>query len=93
MHMDRKTGRRMAAARVEADITTEEMAEIVGRSVAAVRAYERAVNEPPGSVMNEWAKATGKALSYFYGETPPAATEAHVSHPDTPHTGAIAQSP
>lgn len=83
--MNKSLGRRMAAARVEAGLSTEDMAKIVSRSAQAVRGYERGANQPPGQVLSAWAAATKKAVSWFFQdgideEVPPPAP-GRVVHP------------
>lgn len=80
--MHESVGRRMAAARVLAGKSTEEMASLVGRSVQSVRNYERGVIQPPQEVLVRWGAATEQPpMSFLEGDPDFAALPSAVLHP------------
>ncbi|MFO7945213.1 MAG: helix-turn-helix transcriptional regulator [Armatimonadota bacterium] len=60
-------GRRIACARNDAQLTQAELAEAVGRSVHAVRKWERSENEPSLHKLQEIADVTESSLAFLVG--------------------------
>ncbi|MBM3497047.1 MAG: helix-turn-helix transcriptional regulator [Armatimonadetes bacterium] len=67
---------RIRRARREAQLSQAALAKQIGKSADTVRGYEKGRIEPPGSVVNRIAAATGRPATWFVGEgtTPPATT-------------------
>jgi len=60
-------GTRIAGARSEAGLTQQQLADAVGRSVHAVRKWERDENKPSVELLEKIAEITGAPLGFLLG--------------------------
>jgi len=60
-------GKRIAKARAQAGLSQEYLAGAVGRSVHAIRKWERGENEPSLGKLEQIAKITGSSIAYLVG--------------------------
>lgn len=66
-------GRRIRAAREEADLTQPQLADRLGlKHPQSISNYERGITEVPTKRLHRIAEATGKPISYFVADAPPA---------------------
>lgn len=63
-----RLGQRIAAARIEAGLSQEQLGERIGRATGTIAHYEAGRVEPRPRILAQIAEATGKPVSYFYGE-------------------------
>ncbi|MBM3475831.1 MAG: helix-turn-helix transcriptional regulator [Armatimonadetes bacterium] len=76
---------RLRKAREDAGLTQAELARRLGKKSAdSVRKYERGLVEPPGHVVAQIAKVTGKPRRWFVEEDPSHAAPVRAREPDAP---------
>jgi transcriptional regulator with XRE-family HTH domain len=59
---------RIVLARVQAGLTQEELATKAGCSVFSIGKIERGSRSPSGPLLRRIARATGKPISWFFGD-------------------------
>jgi len=86
-------GRKLRAARIEAGVETlEDIAPLVGRKPRQCQSYESGATVPPADVLQRWAAATGKPISYFLPDDAPSPPSPPVA-PDHPGVRALCTEP